>query len=206
MAEIGYRKDGPYLAKNVESLLDEGGSPLKTKDLMPLCRCGLSSDKPFCDGSHREEGWSDEAGGEPSGKDALRAYEGAEVTVLYNPRICSHAAVCVSELPAVFDPDRRPWIVPDEAPAEAVRAACRDCPSGALRVKGEDHAFPERPRITVQKDGPLWIEGPALDHDGADVAGEGGTTGKYVLCRCGLSGNKPFCDGSHADAGWKSEG
>ena len=201
---IGYRKDGPYIAKNVETLLGEDGSPLETKEAMPLCRCGLSSNKPFCDGSHREEGWSDEGGGAPSGADRLRAYEGGAITVLYNPRICSHAAVCVSTLPKVFDPGRKPWIEPDHAAAEEVRAACRDCPSGALQVRGEGHAFPERPQVTVQKDGPLWVEGPGLESEGAQVPGEGGTPGKYVLCRCGLSGNKPFCDGSHHDADWSS--
>jgi CDGSH-type Zn-finger protein len=28
---------------------------------------------------------------------------------------------------------------------------------------------------------------------------------KIALCRCGASMNKPFCDGAHVDAGFKSD-
>ena len=28
---------------------------------------------------------------------------------------------------------------------------------------------------------------------------------KYVLCRCGHSRNKPFCDGAHYDVGWRDD-
>jgi len=42
--------------------------------------------------------------------------------------------------------------------------------------------------ITTDENGPLLI-----DED--DVEEQGGTV---AVCQCGLSGNKPHCDGSHA--------
>ena len=52
-------------------------------------------------------------------------------------------------------------------------------------------------KITVNKDGPFKVEGnPALqDQDGNEVPTAEGRP--FFLCRCGASGNKPFCDGSH---------
>ena len=52
-------------------------------------------------------------------------------------------------------------------------------------------------RITPNSNGSLRIEGDfeIVDKDG-NVYGLGGR--KVVsICRCGLSNNKPFCDGSH---------
>ncbi|MCB9879220.1 MAG: CDGSH iron-sulfur domain-containing protein [Planctomycetes bacterium] len=60
-------------------------------------------------------------------------------------------------------------------------------------------------KITVSDNGPLRIEG---DMTIVDAAGkEFGLAGRTVigLCRCGLSANKPFCDGSHARQGWQSQ-
>jgi CDGSH iron-sulfur domain-containing protein 3 len=34
-------------------LLDGEGNKIETKQVFSLCRCGLSSNKPFCDGSHK---------------------------------------------------------------------------------------------------------------------------------------------------------
>ena len=52
-------------------------------------------------------------------------------------------------------------------------------------------------KITVKNNGSLKIEG---DFEIVDVNGNiYGLGGREVLsiCRCGLSQNKPFCDGSH---------
>ncbi|MCC0029834.1 MAG: CDGSH iron-sulfur domain-containing protein [Brucellaceae bacterium] len=35
--------------------------------------------------------------------------------------------------------------------------------------------------------------------------GDGASREKFVLCRCGHSKNKPFCDGSHVEAGWRDD-
>jgi CDGSH-type Zn-finger protein len=52
-------------------------------------------------------------------------------------------------------------------------------------------------KITVKNNGSLFIEGDfeIVDKDG-NVYGLGGRDCVSV-CRCGLSKNKPFCDGSH---------
>ncbi|MFB3829531.1 MAG: CDGSH iron-sulfur domain-containing protein [Bryobacteraceae bacterium] len=52
-------------------------------------------------------------------------------------------------------------------------------------------------RITVSNNGPLRIEG---EFEICDAQGNRfglGERAAISLCRCGQSGNKPFCDGSH---------
>jgi CDGSH-type Zn-finger protein len=61
-------------------------------------------------------------------------------------------------------------------------------------------------KITVRNNGPLKVEGDAIelvDQDGRPF----GLAGRTVvsLCRCGQSANKPFCDGTHARVGFASE-
>ena len=61
-------------------------------------------------------------------------------------------------------------------------------------------------KITVRNSGPLRVEGEGiqiLDQDGK-AFGLGGRT-VVSLCRCGQSANKPFCDGTHARAGFVSD-
>jgi CDGSH-type Zn-finger protein len=57
-------------------------------------------------------------------------------------------------------------------------------------------------RIEVEKNGPYHVANIALD---AEFNGAGASRAKYSLCRCGLSKNKPFCDGSHYGAKWSDE-
>lgn len=52
-------------------------------------------------------------------------------------------------------------------------------------------------KLTINKNGSIKIEG---DFEIVDQNGNAyGLQGREVLglCRCGLSANKPFCDGSH---------
>ena len=60
----------------------------------------------------------------------------------------------------------------------------------------------EKAKIEAMDDGPLIISGlGSLEGgDGEEVA----VKKKIALCRCGASGNKPFCDGSHRGADFKS--
>jgi CDGSH-type Zn-finger protein len=73
----------------------------------------------------------------------------------------------------------------------------------------------DEPRIQIQKDGPYLLQGGlpirrwiiGCDEQGTAlewVAGEEVPTPgeSYALCRCGKSGNKPFCDGSHIIEGF----
>lgn len=57
-------------------------------------------------------------------------------------------------------------------------------------------------RVRTLKDGPLQITGPVqlIDHTGA--AYELGGRRTVMLCRCGGSAAKPFCDGTHSRIGF----
>ena len=57
------RKDGPYLVTNCQMLKGfADGKVYETADTVALCRCGGSSKKPFCDGTHNKIGFTDEKG------------------------------------------------------------------------------------------------------------------------------------------------
>jgi CDGSH-type Zn-finger protein len=54
----------------------------------------------------------------------------------------------------------------------------------------------EKARITPYKDGPLLVRGPfEITDQAGNVIPLGRRT--VALCRCGKSGMKPFCDGTH---------
>ncbi len=54
MAEVNITpsEDGPYVITGPVSLTDVDGREIEHPDPMTLCRCGRSSNKPFCDGTH----------------------------------------------------------------------------------------------------------------------------------------------------------
>lgn len=47
------RANGPYLVKGPVKLVDPDGNEFPVQgETIALCRCGGSSNKPFCDGTH----------------------------------------------------------------------------------------------------------------------------------------------------------
>lgn len=65
-------------------------------------------------------------------KPMAHEYSNGEITILWEPDKCIHSAKCVRGLPTVFDPQRRPWIIPTNASTEELIAQVDKCPSGAL--------------------------------------------------------------------------
>lgn len=79
-------------------------------------------------------------------------------------------------------------------------------PSAQPELPEDDEAVPaDEPgaTITPYRDGPLIVRGDfrLLDQDGAEIDPGRGT---IALCRCGKSGIKPFCDGSHKRSGFSA--
>lgn len=58
-------------------------------------------------------------------------------------------------------------------------------------------------KIHAHENGPLVSAGSAScrNEEGREQATSGTAV---VLCRCGLSWNRPFCDGSHKEGGFRS--
>jgi len=142
-----------------------------------------------------------------SGKDTIE-YSGAEATVSWNGKLCIHIGECGRAQGDLFIGGRKPWCQPDQASNENVREVVLRCPTGALSVEFADGSGAEqaaaRNTVQVSYNGPLFVQGD-LEIDGApdDIPG---LKFRAALCRCGESKNKPYCDNSHEDAGFKDYG
>jgi len=138
----------------------------------------------------------------------IKVYRGQGVSVQFNAARCIHAAECVRGLPGVFDPQARPWVQPDKGTVDEVVAVVARCPTGALQARHDDgraaEAVAARNELRMMADGPHHLRGDIeiRDDSGNAVARET----RIALCRCGASGNKPYCDRSHLGSGFKDEG
>ena len=203
--EIQVSLDGPYLVSNVADVRNWLGENLNPKPQISLCRCGQSSTKPYCDGTHARAGFS-------GAKDPKRvpdkrdSYEGQQVEILDNRGICAHSGLCTDRLSSVFHLRQEPFITPSGGRLDEIIQSVRACPSGALSyaidgVEARSQVDQPRPAsIEVSRDGPYRVAGGVrlVDEDGNDVArAEGASREHYSLCRCGHSQNKPFCSGMH---------
>src|SRR5438045_9392109 len=71
-------------------------------------------------------------------EDKRHAFETDAITVTWSRTRCIHAAACIAGLPDVFEPGRRPWILPGVAPVDEVASVVRRCPTGALQFTRHD--------------------------------------------------------------------
>jgi len=129
---------------------------------------------------------------------------GNKIVIHFDSQRCIHARHCVLGRPDVFVPNAPgEWIHPDAAPTEELAALVRNCPSGALHYDRLDGGAEEAPPVVntvrVRENGPLAFHA-ALQIDGQDAGL------RATLCRCGASQNKPYCDGSHTNAGFTASG
>jgi CDGSH-type Zn-finger protein len=55
--KIEMTKNGPLIVTGPVELKDSDGNSYPAKQRMALCRCGASTTKPFCDGTHSKIGF-----------------------------------------------------------------------------------------------------------------------------------------------------
>lgn len=138
-------------------------------------------------------------------KELIKKYSNEDLTVVWKPRICTHAGECIKALPQVYNPAEKPWLKIENATSEELKAQIRRCPSGALSYymnneeKNKTETLPTK--VEVTKNGPLLVYGTlkVTDKDGTGEV-KNKTT---AFCRCGKSNNKPYCDGTHTKVGFK---
>jgi CDGSH-type Zn-finger protein len=190
----------PVVSEHGEPLTWKTGEPIETAERFALCRCGESSNKPFCDGTHARTEW-DGSDGAPRDAYAQRAAGlGGEGLEIFDDRaVCVHAGFCGNQVTNVWKMAARTG---DSRVRAQAMAMIERCPSGALTyaVDGEQ-IEPDLPtEIAVIPDGPLWVSG------GGAVERADGTAlerrHRVTLCHCGQSASKPLCDGSHKEAGF----
>jgi CDGSH-type Zn-finger protein/uncharacterized Fe-S cluster protein YjdI len=153
--------------------------------------------------------------GSSMGQSRVHRYTAAHAIVTWDEGVCRHAAECVRGLPEVFNPKERPWIAPRAATFDALSMAIARCPSGALALLHPDGspAIASGPAdvtaafagalLKVRPDGPNLITGDFV------VAGPRTATGakaSAALCRCGMSADKPYCDGTHTKVSFRDPG
>jgi CDGSH-type Zn-finger protein/uncharacterized Fe-S cluster protein YjdI len=141
-------------------------------------------------------------------KDKIANYEGNDVNVRWNGRLCIHIGECGRAKGDLFVGGRDPWCQPNQASGDEVEEVVLRCPTGALTWDHKDGVKPELAEavntIHVVYNGPLYVKGDLDIEDAPDDAP--GLQFRAALCRCGASKNKPFCDNSHEEAGFRDYG
>jgi len=138
-------------------------------------------------------------------KEIIKKYSNDDITVVWKPRTCIHSKKCWKDLIEVFNPKLRPWIIMDGASSEKIKKQVEECPSGALlyysnsgKNKEEVHL---KTKVEMLPNGPLLVYGTLyVTHADGTTEQKNKTT---AFCRCGVSDNKPYCDGAHIKSGFK---
>jgi uncharacterized Fe-S cluster protein YjdI len=136
----------------------------------------------------------------------VRDYTSKSISVHWEPSLCIHTGNCLRGLPGVFDSHARPWVRPDAASADEIARVVQTCPSGALTYSrhdgGAQETGPEVSEVEPRLNGPLFLRGNfRVVHASGDVVRR---ATRMALCRCGQSGNKPYCDLSHRRVEFRS--
>ncbi len=219
--KIVIAENGPYLVsgalpldKQIIEIGSDGnpsrwaqGEKFPAQESRALCRCGGSRDKPFCDGLHAKNGFdgTETASREPFVRQA-ETINGPDLVLDDAQDFCALARFCHRK-GSVWEFTENSG--EPESRKNAISNAC-DCASGRLVARDKKTGKPienkfvaslsliEDPQKKVS--GPLWVKGGVRIESADGSAYE--KRNRVTLCRCGRSGNKPFCDGTHVSCGF----
>ncbi|MBE3013491.1 CDGSH iron-sulfur domain-containing protein [Microbispora sp. NEAU-D428] len=207
---IPLRRKRKIVSSENNALTWKTGEPLETEDTYALCRCGHSGSKPFCDGTHAVIGF------DGTESPIMRPYEelqhvhdGVGISAQRVGELCVHAAFCLGRAKPIAA------MLADTGDSDVrsdIMGRIDHCPSGsysyALERGGEtiEPDLPQAVSVLEEEDGlasALWVTGkvPVLRADGRPLE----VRNRMTLCRCGRSGNKPLCDGTHREIGFHEE-
>ena len=178
------------------------GEKLRTPEKYLLCRCGNSSKKPFCDGSHLKVNFD---GTEKSDNilfdEVAKEIDGPTLKLKDAELFCASARFCHrgGDIWDVIHKTDELWARKNVVENSA------DCPSGRLVVVDKESGKTIEPMLeesigfindpAMDTEGPIWVRGriPVFSANGKMYE----VRNRVTLCRCGKSMNKPFCDSSH---------
>lgn len=212
-------KDGPYcvfgsvpIKEKIITPVGEHyeyreGRKLPQKENYSLCRCGKSSDHPFCDGYHNQ---IDFDGQETASKEKYNKraelLEGAEVDLLDDDR-CAYLRFCHTEKGSTWELVEES---DDEQAKELAVKSAAECLAGrltALSKEGEVLEEDYQPEILILQDPEKNVSSAIIVKGNIEIESAAGeiyeTRNSVALCRCGESSNKPFCDCSHIHTDFK---
>jgi len=214
-------KDGPYVVSGSVELSEkvivpkgdgyvyEEGRALAQKPTYSLCRCGKTKTPPFCDGAHVASHFD---GTETACKTDyhLRAARivGTGLDLLDDGR-CAFARFCHRD-------SGDAWELAEDSLGEYHHAeaiiASNECPSGrltAVEKDGTEHEPEYTPAIEILQDPEERVSAGIFVKGGIPIESSDGTVyeirNRVVLCRCGMSGNKPFCDSRHVSEEFRED-
>lgn len=206
-------KDGPYIVSGSVPLSEkvivpkgggyiyEEGDPLPQRAVYSLCRCGKTKTPPFCDGSHVAMHFDGtETACKTDYHQRAARISGDGIDLLDDGR-CAFARFCHRD-------SGDAWELAEDSESdfhheEAIIAA-NECPAGrltAVEKDGTEHEPVYEPAIEILQDPEEHVSAGIFVKGGIPIESTDGSVyeirNRVVLCRCGMSGNKPFCDSRH---------
>lgn len=206
-------KDGPYLVSGNVPLLEKiiapvgnvyeyvEGRTLPQSEEYALCRCGKSKNPPFCDGAHIDSDFDGtEIASREKYEDRADFRIGADLDLMDDHRCC-FARFCHQEDGKVWEMVK--YSDRGKFKKQAIQGASA-CPTGRLTAveKNGNRIEPVyEPSIIILQDQEKSVSSGIFVRGGIPIEAEDGyhyeVRNRVVLCRCGASRNKPYCDATH---------